>query len=67
MVGFIPVLVALQISFVVGGMVAVVLLVLRLRRRRSYIPFGSFLVGAGMVVLFWGQVILDWYQTLLPG
>ena len=66
MMGFIPVIVALQISFVVGGVVAVALLALRLRRRRDYIPFGPFLAGAGMVSLFWGQAIFDWYQHLFP-
>lgn len=66
MMGFVPVLVALQVSFVVGGMVAAVLLVLRLRRRRDYIPFGPFLAGAGMVSLFWGQAIFGWYQHLFP-
>ena len=64
MVGFTPVLVALQISFIVGGVVAAALLVLRLRRRRDVIPFGPFLAGAGMVSLFWGQAIFGWYQHL---
>ena len=64
MMGFIPVLVALQISFIVGGLIASALLVLRMRRRGDLIPFGPFLAGAGMVSLFWGQTIFDWYQGL---
>ena len=64
MVGFIPVLVALQVSFIVGGLVAIALLVLRIRRHRDYVPFGPFLAGAGMVSLFWGQTIFQWYQGL---
>ena len=65
MVGFIPVFVALQISFIVGGVVATALLLLRIRRRGDYIPFGPFLAGAGMVSLFWGQDIFHWYQGIL--
>ena len=62
--GFIPLFVALQLSFIVGGVVAFALLILRLRRRRDVIPFGPFLAGAGMLSLFWGQTIFDWYQRL---
>ena len=64
MIGFIPVLVALQLSFIVGGLIASALLVLRMRRRGDLMPFGPFLAGAGMVSLFWGQTIFDWYQGL---
>ena len=64
MLGFIPVLVTLQLSFVVGGVVAITLLALRIRRRKDYVPFGPFLAGAGMASLFWGQTIFHWYQGL---
>lgn len=64
MMGFIPALVALQIAFVVGGLVAVALLGLRLRRLKDPIPFGPFLAGASAVSLLWGQEIFDWYQGI---
>lgn len=67
MMGFVPVMVALQLSFVVGGVVAAALLVFRVRRRKDYIPFGPFLAGAGLVSLFWGQAIFDWYQGFFVG
>ncbi|MEK7778357.1 MAG: prepilin peptidase [Chloroflexota bacterium] len=64
MMGFIPVIVTLQLSFLVGGMVAATLMVLRIRRRKDPIPFGPFLAGAGVVGLFWGHTIFQWYQGL---
>ena len=66
MSGAVPVLVALQLAFVVGGLVALVLLLLKGRGRRDFVPFGPFLAGAGIVALFWGQDIFDWYQRVLP-
>lgn len=64
MMGFIPVLTTLQLSFIVGGIVALVLLGLRIRRRKDPIPFGPFLAGAGVLSLFWGQEIYHWYLRL---
>ncbi len=64
MMGFIPTLVTLQLAFIVGGIVATILLVFRIRRRKDSIPFGPFLAGAGVAALFWGQTIFHWYQGL---
>ena len=63
--GFPLVFVALILGTLSGGLVAVSLLLLRLRRGRDPIPFGPFLVAAAMVVLLWGHDILDWYTGLL--
>ncbi len=64
MMGLVPVLVALQLSFLVGGVVAILLLAFKVRRRGDLIPFGPFLAGAGVVGLFWGQNVFHWYQSL---
>ncbi|MCH7706475.1 MAG: prepilin peptidase [Chloroflexi bacterium] len=56
--------VTLQLSFIVGGVVAIALLGLKLRSRRDLIPFGPFLASAGVVSLFWGGTIFTWYQGL---
>jgi len=63
--GFPLVLVALLMGILIGGLVAVSLLLLRLRRGKEAIPFGPFLAAATMVTLVWGQGILDWYTGLL--
>ena len=63
--GFPLVFVALVLGTLGGGVVAVSLLLLRLRRGRDPIPFGPFLAAAAMVVLLWGHGILDWYTELM--
>jgi leader peptidase (prepilin peptidase)/N-methyltransferase len=48
-------------GFVVGGLVAITLLVARRVGRRDAVPFGpSMIIGAGFA-LVWGQAIGDWY------
>lgn len=48
-------------AFLVGGVIGVVLLVLRRATRRSAVPFGpSMLVGA-LVAVLWAQPIAAWY------
>ena len=59
--GFPLVFVALFLGIVGGGLVAVSLLVLRLRTRKDPIPFGPFLAAAAMITLIWGGPIYEWY------
>jgi leader peptidase (prepilin peptidase)/N-methyltransferase len=58
------VLFALMLSVIVAGLVAVILLVLRIRKRKEGIPFGPFLAPAGLVTLLWGNVIINWWLGL---
>jgi leader peptidase (prepilin peptidase)/N-methyltransferase len=57
--------VALPVAFFAGGAVGLVLLALRLRGRKSLIPFGPFLAGAMVITLFAGDVLREWYFNLL--
>jgi leader peptidase (prepilin peptidase)/N-methyltransferase len=63
--GFPMVFVAIIMAAILGGVVAVVLLVTRRRGRREMIPFGPFLAVAAMVTLLWGSNILSWYLGLM--
>jgi leader peptidase (prepilin peptidase)/N-methyltransferase len=63
--GFPLVIVALIMGIIVGGVVAVSLLLLKLKKRKDPIPFGPFLAAAAMVTLIWGVQILDWYSGLM--
>jgi leader peptidase (prepilin peptidase)/N-methyltransferase len=63
--GFPMVFVAIIMAAILGGIVAVVLLVTRRRGRREMIPFGPFLAVAAMVTLLWGNNILGWYLGLM--
>lgn len=60
--GFPLVFVALLIGVVLGGVVAALLLALKIKRRKEAIPFGPFLAIATIVTLLWGSNIADWYR-----
>lgn len=52
---------ALFISTFAGGGAALFLLLTRLKGRGDYIPHGPFLALGGIIALFWGHDIWDWY------
>ena len=63
--GFPLVFLAIIMGAILGGIVAVALVVAKKRKRRETIPFGPFLALATMVTLLWGNNILSWYLRLM--
>jgi leader peptidase (prepilin peptidase)/N-methyltransferase len=63
--GFPLVFVAIIMGAILGGIVAVALVIAKRRKRRETIPFGPFLALAAMITLLWGSNILDWYLSLM--
>jgi len=64
MVGYPNIFIALYLAVIAGGLVAVLLLLLRFKKRREAIPFGPFLATSAMVTLLWGDEIcqyLGWF------
>lgn len=56
--------VALFLGFVAGFFPAIAVLVRRGRAaRKETIPYGPFLALGGVIALFWGDAILDWYLS----
>ena len=62
--GFPLVFVALFLAVVLGGLVAWILILVRVKSRKQSIPFGPFLSLGAMATLLWGTNILDWYLGL---
>jgi leader peptidase (prepilin peptidase) / N-methyltransferase len=60
-VGFPMVFVSLLMAVMLGGIVAILLLVARLKKAKEGIPFAPYLSLATMITLVWGVNILDWY------
>ncbi len=61
----VSVIVAMFVGFFAAFVPAFVLLVRRgAGARRDAIPLGPFLAVGGVVALFWGDDILDWYRSL---
>ena len=54
-------LLALFLSFVIGGVGGAVLLLFRLRGRKDFIPFGPFIAAGAFVTLLYGPSLVDWY------
>ena len=64
MVGFPGILIALWVSVVGGGFIAIGLILARRKTRKDSIPFGPFMAMGAAVVLVAGPEIIDWYQDL---
>jgi len=62
--GFPLVFVALLTGIIMGGLVAGILLLLKIKKRKEAIPFGPFLSLATIATLLWGSNILNWYLGL---
>ena len=58
--GFPEIVVVLYFAFISGGVIAVLLLLLKLRGRREAIPYGPFLTGSTITVLLVGKDF-GWY------
>ena len=63
--GFPRVFIAIIMGAILGGIVAVALIIAKKKNRRETIPFGPFLALAAMVTLLWGSNILSWYLGLM--
>ena len=62
--GFPLIFVALLMGIILGGLVAGLLLALKIKRRKETIPFAPFLSLATLATLIWGSDILGWYLGL---
>jgi leader peptidase (prepilin peptidase)/N-methyltransferase len=58
--GFPLVFIAILLAIISGGLIAAILLLLKIKGRKDAIPFGPFLCLATMATLFWGSNLLNW-------
>lgn len=61
LLGWPQVLVALMMSYIIGAVIAIVMVLLKKKRWGEQIPFGTFLTMGTFIALLWGEVILKWY------
>ncbi|OPZ92966.1 MAG: Type 4 prepilin-like proteins leader peptide-processing enzyme [Firmicutes bacterium ADurb.Bin419] len=57
--------VALLISIVLAGLISLVLVIIRVKDRKSTIPFGPFIVMGTLITYLYGWDILKWYINIL--
>lgn len=60
-VGFPLIFMAIFLAVVSGGLVAMMLLLFKIKRRKEAIPFGPFFALAAIATLLWGNDLLHWY------
>lgn len=58
------VLVALFLAYILGSAIGLLLVLFKIKKWRSKIPFAAFLAPATLIALLWGQELLNWYLTL---
>jgi leader peptidase (prepilin peptidase)/N-methyltransferase len=51
----------LMLSFIIGGLFSMIILLTGRKKRHEKLPFGPFLALAGFIMLLWGPQILNWY------
>lgn len=61
MLGFHRILFALILAILLGGLISFLLLLTRLARRDSYLPYGQYLALAAIIMLIWGVEFFRWY------
>ena len=54
-------LLTLLLSFIIGGIGGVLLLVCKIKGRKDFIPFGPFIALGALVSLLYGNHIINWY------
>ncbi len=64
-VGYPLIFVPLVIAIVIGGIVALIMIIARIKSRKQSIAFGPFLAIGAMGAVLWGNDILNWYLNLL--
>ncbi len=64
MVGFPGILMAIWLSVIGGGLLAIFLIVTRRKSRKDSIPFGPFMAIGAAVALIAGSSLITWYQDL---
>jgi prepilin signal peptidase PulO-like enzyme (type II secretory pathway) len=63
--GWPKVLLALFLSFVIGGIIGIGLIILGKKKLKSEVPFAPFLIMGALIALFWGEQIVTWYLSLM--
>jgi leader peptidase (prepilin peptidase)/N-methyltransferase len=58
--GYPLIFVALVLAIILGGLVAIMLLLFKKKGRKEGIPFGPYLSLAAIVTLLFGTEMLDW-------
>jgi len=62
--GWPNILLALFLSFILGAVIGVALIILKIKKLKSQVPFGPFLVASTFIAMLFGEQIINWYIGL---
>lgn len=62
--GYKGVILTIFLGVLLGGIFAIIILIAKLKERKSTIPFGPFLCMGAFIALIWGEPIIRWYLLL---
>ncbi|MBU0707791.1 prepilin peptidase [Patescibacteria group bacterium] len=65
MLGWEKLLAALFVSYLIGSVAGISLVLWKQKKWQSRLPFGVFLTTATFVTLVWGEVLINWYLDLV--
>ena len=60
-------IIMLFFSFVIGGIVGIILMITREKSGKDAIPFGPYIALGALVAVFFGEQIFRWYTSFLIG
>lgn len=52
------------LSFILGAIISIFLLITKIKGRKDPIPFGPFIILGFIITLFWGEVLINWYVNM---
>lgn len=54
-------IVTIFLSFIIGGFIGTLLIFLKIKSRKDYIPFGPFISLGALISILWGDALLKYY------
>lgn len=60
-VGWRNILLISLFSFIIGSVISLILIIFKIKGRKDYIPFAPFILSAHIIIVLWGDWILDMY------
>lgn len=54
---------AIFLSFILGAIISIFLLIMKIKNRKDPIPFGPFIILGFLIVVFWGESLINWYKN----
>ncbi len=63
--GWPAIILALMLSFLIGGLVSFILILMRKKNLKSHLPFAPFLTAGTLTIMLFGDIIIKSYLNLL--